>query len=152
MKNFLIFSDIHGDRESLQKIKKYASDCSGVFFAGDGLHGIGEITDKPFYAVRGNCDFFGEEQKVVEIDGVKILLTHGHLYGVKSGYLNILMKAKELGVQVVIFGHTHFAEIFNEDGILFINPGSCSVYASKKTCAFLFISNGKPSAYINDLI
>lgn len=152
MKSYLVFSDIHGDSVAKRKLKAFLSECNGAFFAGDGISQLIGFCDKEWHAVRGNCDYSGEEEKVVEIDGVKILLTHGHLYGVKSGYLNLLMRAKELNAKVVIFGHTHMAEIFEEDGILFLNPGSCSTYATKKTYALLFIQNKKPFAYINDLI
>ena len=88
----------------------------------------------------------------IEIDGVKILLTHGHRYGVKNGYLNLIMRAKELQVNAVIFGHTHIPEVFTEDGVLFVNPGSCSYYAVKRTYAVMFIYKGKPSAVINEIV
>ncbi len=151
MKNYIVFSDIHGDRYSLNKLSKMAVECDGAFFAGDGLSILKDFPAKTFYAVKGNCDMTGESEIIVEIDGVKILLTHGHFYGVKSGYLNLVMRAKEAGVSAVIFGHTHIAEVFTEEGILFINPGSCSYYGAKKTYAVMFIHNQKPSAYINEI-
>lgn len=152
MKNYLIFSDVHGDGYALSKIKALSTDCSGVFFAGDGLGSLGQFGNEEVYTVAGNCDLFGESERIVEIEGVKILLAHGHRYGVKNGYLNLIMRAKELQVNAVIFGHTHIPEVFTEDGVLFINPGSCSYYAVKRTYAVMFIYKGKPSAVINEII
>lgn len=152
MKSYLIFSDIHGDTASLSQLKRSAGEFDGVFFAGDGLNGVkNQFEGKEFYAVKGNCDSAGEEELLVEIDGVKILLTHGHLYGVKSSYLRILMRARELGAKAVIFGHTHFPTIIEEDGVLLINPGSCSYYSNIKNYAIMFIANNKVNAYLNQM-
>ncbi len=152
MKSFVVFSDIHGDTLSLLKLKNYTLECDGAFFAGDGINMLENFTKKEWRAVKGNCDFEGQREDFFEVDGVKIFLTHGDLYSVKSGYLRLLLRAKQLGADVVIFGHTHMPECFSEDGILFINPGTCSHYGFKKTYAVLFVSNGKPSAYINEIV
>ena len=151
MKSYIVFSDIHGDRYAFSRLQKYVENADGAFFAGDGISGLNNFTNKPFYAVKGNCDLIGEEEKILEVDGVKILLTHGHLYGVKSGYLRLIYRAKELDCKVVIFGHTHQPLIMQEDDILFLNPGSCSIYGTKKTFINLFISNGKASAVMNEI-
>lgn len=152
MKNYLVFSDIHGDYDSLVKMKKIASENDGAFFAGDGLSSLSNFATKEFYAVKGNCDLFGEEEKVVEINGVKILLTHGHNFGVKQSYLRLFMRAKELECSVVIFGHTHLATVFEKEGVLFVNPGTCSYHANQKTYAILIISKGKAQAYLNNIL
>ena len=151
MKSYVVFSDIHGDVYAKKILQEYVKNSDGAFFAGDGLSGLNDFTKKPFYAVMGNCDRVGDEEKIIEVDGVKILLTHGHLYGVKSSYLRLIYKAKELGVDVVIFGHTHQPIIMQEEEILLLNPGSCSIYGAQKTFINLFISNNKASAVINQL-
>ena len=151
MKSYVVFSDIHGDIYAKKILQGYVKSSDGAFFAGDGISGLNDFTNKPFYVVKGNCDLIGENERLIEIDGIKIFLTHGHLYGVKSGYLRLIYKAKELGVDVVIFGHTHQPIIMQEEGVLFLNPGSCSIYGAQKTFINLFISNGKASAIINQL-
>ena len=151
MKSYVVFSDIHGDEYAKKILQKYVEGSDGAFFAGDGISGLNDFTKKPFYAVKGNCDLIGEEEKIIETDGVKILLTHGHLYGVKSSYLRLIYRAKELGVNVVIFGHTHLPLIMQEEEVLLLNPGSCSIYGAQKTFINLFISNNKASAIINQL-
>lgn len=151
MKSYIVFSDIHGDRYSLQKLKSFTENNNGAFFAGDGICILKGFTQKQFYAVRGNCDFTGEKEITVEIDGVKILLTHGDLYGVKSSCFRLLMRAKELECKVVIFGHTHQTFIEEIDGVLMINPGTCSYYTDRKTYAVLTIQDQKATAYINEI-
>ncbi len=99
----------------------------------------------PVLAVRGNRDIvFGKElpiSRTLEINGTKILLTHGHM-GMTSywldkfqhmfiGYrLDRYMKriSKEMdGAGVYIFGHSHRSEVIWQDGVLFFNPGSVSI-------------------------
>ena len=121
MKSYIVFSDIHGDSDSYYKLNKYISLNDGAFFAGDGLSMFKDSGIKDFYAVKGNCDLYGEREKIVCIDGFKIFLTHGDAYGVKSGYLRILMRAKELECNAVIFGHTHLPFIEEQDGVLLIS-------------------------------
>ncbi|MBQ7408154.1 MAG: metallophosphoesterase [Clostridia bacterium] len=150
MKSFIVFSDIHGNTSALPVLKGLISENSGGIFAGDGLGAIASLKIGEFYAVKGNCDFSGESEMIFDVEGVKILLTHGHLYRVKSGYLQILYRAKEVGAKVVIFGHTHEPLIAEEDGILMINPGTCSNYSYKKTIAYLVINGNKATAFIND--
>ena len=75
--------------------------------------------------VRGNCDWGkGPDLRVVELEGVRFLLTHGHLQYVKSGLDELLQEAKNRQVQVACFGHTHLAKVVYRDGIYLMNPGS----------------------------
>jgi putative phosphoesterase len=80
------------------------------------------------YAVTGNCDFTrrNETHKIVELCGRKIFITHGHVYGVKSGYEKIISAAKGAGVDLCLFGHTHMPDLFHENSLIFMNPGSIS--------------------------
>ena len=40
----------------------------------------------------------------------KLFVTHGHAYGVKSGLGRLAERAKTLGADVVLYGHTHIPE------------------------------------------
>ena len=42
-------------------------------------------------------------------DGIKIFFTHGHKWGVKYSTDRLFYKAKEIGAQIALFGHTHTA-------------------------------------------
>lgn len=74
--------------------------------------------------VRGNCDYDGPKEIFREINNKKVLVLHGDLYNVKYHYNSLIYKALSRNAHVVFFGHTHRADMFIEDNILFINPGS----------------------------
>ena len=84
----------------------------------------GEFESSDAIMVRGNCDFDGEKTIITTIEGKKILLTHGDLYGVKEGLTRISLLALERGVDYVFYGHTHCPSFFEYRGIKFINPGA----------------------------
>ena len=145
MKKYIVFSDVHGDLASLQKIEALTTQADGAFFAGDGYSMVEDLTDKELYAVGGNCDIIGAPEIVTEIDGVRILLTHGHKYGVKNSLLPLTLRAKELDCAVAIFGHTHQPFCSIENGVFLLNPGACSGWG-RKTYATLMIDNGTANA------
>lgn len=149
MKKFIVFSDLHGDRRSLQKLLPLIKENDGGFFAGDGASDVIGLGMENLYCVRGNCDGSGQSEMVVEVEGIKILLTHGHEYGVKGGLFRLYYRAKELDVRVVIFGHTHQPLVEEQDGILFLNPGSCSQFCLEKSFIYLCIENSKVHAFLN---
>ena len=126
MKRYVVFSDVHGDKKALTKIQSASKGADGVFFAGDGYSMLKGLQVNEIYAVGGNCDLGGAPEIVTEIEGVKILLTHGHKYGVKSSLLSITLRAAELGCQVVVFGHTHQKLCCYEYGVFLLNPGASS--------------------------
>ena len=149
MSRYLVFSDVHGDKLSLSKLKQIASDCDGVIFAGDGYSTLKDFTDKPIYAVGGNCDLSGAPEIITEIDGAKILLTHGHRYGVKSSLLSLSLRTRELECSVAVFGHTHTPFCSYENGVFMLNPGASSGHT--RTYAILTLENGIAKADINKL-
>lgn len=125
----LLISDSHGEFKKINKMyKKEKPEI--VIFSGDGAKDFEELSyaypESKFIGVKGNVDFdYNMNIRVdFEIEGKKILLTHGHLYGVKSSYGVLLAEAKRGNADIVVFGHTH--EPLNEsfDGIKLFNPGS----------------------------
>nr|WP_192868029.1 metallophosphoesterase [Calderihabitans maritimus] len=123
-------SDTHQD----MKNSRLAVTCMGsvdlLLHAGDHYSDalvLAKELNLEVKAVTGNCDFADEIlEQVFELKGKKFLLTHGHLYGVKTGYQRLYYRAKELKVDVVVFGHTHIPENRVVDDILLVNPGSIS--------------------------
>ncbi|WP_251862041.1 metallophosphoesterase [Clostridium sp. Marseille-Q2269] len=79
--------------------------------------------------VRGNCDFskVAPSELIEEIGGKRFFITHGNKYDVKYDLSRLRYRALELGVDIVLFGHTHVSQIEYIDGIWFINPGSPSL-------------------------
>ncbi|MCM0650731.1 metallophosphoesterase [Clostridium swellfunianum] len=144
-----VISDTHRHRYSLNQIVKLIDDTDMLIHLGDNVEDVetfqanykGKIIN-----VRGNCDFtsFTPAERLEEIEGKKVYITHGHRYDVKYGLLKLKYRAKEVGADIVLFGHTHeFTEIY-EDGIWFINPGSASLPRdSSKSIVILEISHNK---------
>lgn len=128
MKTIVVFSDSHGFPLPT-KLQEVAREADFVFFLGDGIRGLDDmLLHKGFHAVKGNCDAYCgfPDDELVQVEDVKFLLTHGHEYHVKHDKLPILLKAHELGANVALYGHTHFAEELEEQGILLLNPGAIS--------------------------
>ena len=78
-----------------------------------------------FYMVTGNCDFneFGKSELMLPLGGVKIFITHGHIYRVKSGLASLVGKARELDADLVLHGHTHRASVHNDGKLWIMCPG-----------------------------
>lgn len=127
MTKILIVSDSHGQTKELDRVKqKHQNEVDLMLHCGDSELMANHPSIQGFVTVRGNCDYEENfnEQIVEEIGSVKIFLTHGHLYSVKTSLLNLLYRAREHHVQIVCFGHSHELGAEMVDGVLFINPGS----------------------------
>lgn len=122
----IVLSDSHGRVGLIQDvIEKEKFDK--LIFLGDGLRDFAYIEDKRIIKLAGNCDFFTyceAKEMRLELSGVKLLATHGHLYDVKRGLGGLVLEAKKKEINLVLFGHTHMSYCETIDGITFLNPGS----------------------------
>ncbi len=112
--DFLIFSDSHGRFDRIGEVlNRQVTRPNAVFFCGDGLRDVSdaELGGIRLYTVQGNCDWFSpfgaQTEEHIPVNGHLILLTHGHLYGVKSGVGALAAHAARVGADIVLFGHTH---------------------------------------------
>ena len=128
----LIISDTHGRQSNLKKVLEREGRPDHVLHLGDVEHAeerIIRMVGCPVDMVAGNCDYFSDlpSVKIVELDGCRIMMTHGHYYFVSVGVADLADAAKENNCDVVMFGHTH-KPLFNEDDdkITILNPGSLS--------------------------
>lgn len=154
-----VLSDSHYVKRNLHQVSECIQNADIILHLGDGILDLEEIVDGfsgEVFGVTGNCDFTREypKERILDISGKKIFMTHGHEYNVKMGYNNIFYKGKEIGADIVLFGHSHLAMIEDTDGILMMNPGS--VYSgyggSGRTIGFIELEeNKKPYAYIKKL-
>ena len=60
------------------------------------------------------------------LEGHKIMVTHGHNYGVSMDLYGVSEEAAARGCEIVCFGHTHKPVVEKKNGVLVINPGSLS--------------------------
>ncbi len=97
-------------------------------------------------AVVGNCDYprTSPEERIIEVDSCRIYMTHGHIFEPHDFFNAIIKRSKEKGANLVVFGHTHLATSFEEEGIFFLNPGSISMPRMKgPTYGIIEINEGK---------
>ncbi len=127
----LIISDSHGDTKRFDKIIT-ASEPDMIIHLGDIERDVEYLEavypNIPLNAVVGNNDPWvrREAEKVIEAEGVKIFITHGHLYGVWDKGFRVAKRAEELGCSIALFGHSHIPcnEVY--DSVRAFNPGSIS--------------------------
>lgn len=132
----LVFSDSHSHLDKIKEaIELHKAKCDCILFLGDGIKDIEYIKEMypqiPFFYVKGNCDLMAQDvdtEMLLSLDNFKILITHGHKYGVKGGLGTLAYRARELDADAVFFGHTHvpFDNIIEVSGknIHLFNPGS----------------------------
>ena len=136
-----VFSDAHRNITKMEDILKDLSDIDYLIYAGDGLEKVIEsevVQEFNLLAIQGNCDHVPSypREKVIDLAQLRILLVHGKRYRIKWGLDNLYYKAKEVGADIVIFGHTHARYAGQEDDILFFNPGSISEPRDNKSPSY----------------
>ncbi|NTW70915.1 MAG: metallophosphoesterase [Eubacteriaceae bacterium] len=124
----LIFSDSHGDTRKMKEIASNSHHVDLILHLGDNVLDAIELnnaTPVKVLWVKGNTDHGdAPDELVVDAGEHKILMTHGHKYGIKAGLQRLYYKCKETGADIALFGHSHIAlnEEFGE--VIFLNPGS----------------------------
>jgi len=131
----LVLADSHREIAALAHVlKRHASRVDLVIHLGDGVEDLAaaarsaRVVLPPVEAVRGNGDPDPDlpARRVVELEGRKALLVHGHHEGVGDGLGRALGAAQAAGAVLLLFAHTH-KPFFEEYGrILALNPGSIS--------------------------
>ena len=133
----LLLSDSHGNlRGVMSAVSKYGRNADLVVHCGDAVRGeadwlVENVPVAQVICVNGNCDFMHRfnDIETIELCGKKIMITHGHLFGVKYGREHLARKCQEDGVDLVFYGHTHIQADETINGVRMINPGSCSTYS-----------------------
>ena len=146
----LVLSDSHGCMKYMQQaIEKERPNL--ICHLGDGARDVELLRQRylqtPILGVPGNCDRPAPDIPLTQITqeaGVRILLTHGHSYGVKSGLLRLRLAAQEAGCQIALFGHTHVPYCKQTEGVWLLNPGSCR---TKLRYGVIAVENGQPLCY-----
>lgn len=134
-RNCLVFSDIHGDRGAMRRIREAAA-----YFSSESLLSAGDLCPDPYdplffsiEGVRGNCDRYYEYGTLpfpplvytTEIYGKKVTVAHGHTP------VDI-----PRNTDVLITGHTHIPVIKKKGELYILNPGSASLPRSSEGPTF----------------
>ena len=129
---YLVISDTHGSIDAAVSVGRACIDeapLQGLIHAGDGADDAPLIAHKLGIAcmtVAGNMDFFSQapKRRFWETPYGRILLTHGHRFGVKRGLDRLIASALEWECKAAIFGHTHQPHVSCTQGVNLLNPGS----------------------------
>lgn len=128
----VVISDSHKRGWVVDKILQRETQARHIFFLGDVTADIEdfvyEYTDKKFYIVSGNCDYFSQypTTDIAKIGETNIFFTHGHTFGVKGGTGALSRAARAADCKIALYGHTHIPDIRYDDGLYIVNPGSCA--------------------------
>lgn len=148
----LVVSDSHGNNENVRRAIELEKPFDVLVHCGDIEGPISIFQSDSSYevrAVRGNCDFgnglpVNDEFRAAFFN---VWVIHGDQYNVKYDDELVQLKeaAKKRRADIVLFGHSHYAEIVKdkESGIILINPGSIGSprsSAEKSTYAVLEIT------------
>ena len=115
-----LISDTHGLLR--KEVVENLNDCNLIIHAGDigkyeVIENLSKICNVEF--IRGNCDKdknIAKEDRVIEIYNKRIYLIHD----ISKVNINL----KEENIDIVVYGHSHKSNIYEDNGILYINPGS----------------------------
>lgn len=137
----LVISDTHGRIECAKWLveKMLSLGVKTLIHCGDHI-GDATLIEKLYkgitvHAVYGNCDssFKGTASEVIDVEGVKIYICHGHKYGVKwEEYEELIIDAKAHEAKIAVFGHSHCAYLGKKEGVFLMNPGSLSLPRDSK--------------------
>lgn len=144
-----VMSDTHGSLEYFEKATKTLSDCDVLLHGGDILY-HGPRNDLPndynpkavveklnnldnILITKGNCESDVDQMVIKhpiqspyvmsQFGEIRILLTHGYT----DSKEDTIKKAKSMGADILILGHTHVKELFFDESLIVLNPGSTSI-------------------------
>lgn len=144
-----VMSDTHGSLLYFEKALNILEECDVILHCGDVLyHGprndipegynpkgliskINEITN--ILIARGNCDA-DVDQMVInhpiqspyvmsQFGEFRIVMNHGYI----DSKEDTIKKAKNMGADILILGHTHIKELYCDENLIILNPGSTSI-------------------------
>ena len=111
----LVVSDSHGDDNAMMELYKEYPGMDCYLDAGDNLSD--EYSLSPYRSVRGNCDYYHYDEKLlIRTSAGNVLMKH---------YPWLRDKERE-NLALFIHGHTHIYEIKKEENLIIFCPGSIS--------------------------
>lgn len=146
----LVLSDSHGNIENMVRAVE-AEQPRMVLHLGDCWRDAEALRDRfpslEFCQVPGNCDFRSAEpaERLLFIEDFRILLCHGHTYGVKQSLLRAGYEAEAQNLDLFLFGHTHVPMVDRRGKTWFLNPGSIGDHF-RPTYGVITIQQGKLDA------
>ena len=128
----IVLSDSHGGVNNIEKAIEKAKPFDTAIFLGDGVNDFERafrlMPEVSTYCVKGNGDYGSSlvEAAAIPLGNHKVLITHGHRYGVRYDHIGVVSLARQNGCEAVLHGHTHIRCDRKSDGIRVFCPGSVS--------------------------
>lgn len=157
MMKILAVSDSHGKKDILNELaSRYANKVDHFVHCGDSELSSSDLIWGIMTTVMGNCDYdyqLPDEYRFQAGDRT-VLVVHGHLHSVRGSVAGLKQAAQQAKATLVFYGHTHIAKAEQEDGIVFINPGSISqprgTLMEKTYCIVTLDGRSATVTYYND--
>lgn len=153
--NILVLSDSHGSVAAMeQAVEQTRPDL--VIHLGDCWKDAEALHTRfpaiPLEQVPGNCDYRPLEsaEKLLCLQDKRILLCHGHTYGVKQSLTTAGFAAEAQNLDLFLFGHTHRPFSDRRGKCLFLNPGSIGA-PTHPAFALVTLQNGALDANLLQL-
>lgn len=153
-----VVSDTHGKADLFRKALEQMGKIELLIHAGDHYQdavNMGREKGIQVVAVGGNCDWSnpGPAEEEITIMGFRIMVTHGHMLGVKSGNRQLIEKLRKGNYHLIIYGHSHVPEITCLPNGYLLNPGSVSSprQGSKRSYGIVEVTAHGLIPYIHDL-
>ncbi len=145
-----VISDTHGRIDGWEKAVSIFAGVNTILHAGDVLYHPPKLSCSDGYNIptladalnsskasiviaRGNCDAEVYEEllnmpvqspyAVAEIDGLRIVITHGHRYTEED----MIDLGQSFHADVLVSGHTHIPVLERIDSLVLMNPGSPAI-------------------------
>lgn len=127
----LVVSDTHSRHKELEIVIEKEKPFDMLIHLGDiesGEEYIPALVDCKVNMVAGNNDYYSQlpYDMELEVEGTRMLITHGHSHYVYRGTDNLYKEGKKRGVDVVMYGHLHEPTMEERDGMTILSPGSIS--------------------------
>ena len=137
-----IMSDSHGNVQAMETAVKMAGKVTLWLHAGDcreDAEYLKILSQTRVVYVNGNCDWpeaGGKDEAIVEAEGHRVFLTHGHIYGVRQDTSLLAAAAAANQADIAVYGHTHIAEL-TPGSLYVLNPGSVSRPRDEARASFM---------------
>ena len=102
--------------------------CTGDLTGEDVLMWLKKLAPE-VYVVKGNMDYLKlPPQVVIVVEDLKVGVYHGSGVYPRGDLAKLAVKAKQLGVDVLVTGHTHYPQValVREQSVVIVNPGSAT--------------------------
>ena len=127
----IVMSDTHLSKPTAEfkaLCSEFCDDADMVIHLGDmeTVEMLNYLEQYPLEAVAGNMDHYSIHErlparKIVKAGAFRLGIVHG--WGSPVG-IRQRIEQQFTGVDAILFGHSHMPFIFQENGLLWFNPGS----------------------------